>query len=1097
MYQRLLKLCFAAAVVVSASAIGHAQIDTHSVGDMGYLSTPMESAEGLVLTNNRYSEIYTLNGNTLKPILQGRNCGLYTNMSKDGKFIGFKSFNENDEQAPAIVNVATGEVTLLEDYSHECGQVSFSDDGTMAYTVGSNLIVRKGLTRQIFNLGFYTNIANISPDGKHVAYSSIEGEMFMINLDTKVIENIAVTDGYQPIWSPDGQKIAIHVTNGTISVLDRPSMRVHNLGEGQSVSWANNSKELIFTKIDRKNELEVMGSSIKKVNFDGTEECTLVATSDNMPSGAILTKDNNLIIPYQTGVKRGLSLKKMPTEITPASLSSSSLNEISIISFGEDKLVGARLQDPCENPNYKNTQISASFEQKIGAMDIPYLSQVYDVPYVNGCALYGYVACAPTTASMYLGYYGLLDKVAVATRATTNVSTGAYTYYAYHVGKSYTNQKGTYTFSSTATGNGCSGVQGGYGYMWYGNYTPRDRFTNYMTLNGCTSSAMQWNSSTSWTKFKEESTAGRPTMLCIALQSSGHLILGFATNCKYRTATGFTSQSGSFVCHDPYGDCNDSSWADNDGQHSTYDWVGYNNGQANIGTFYYSCTAVPPASSVTPVEKKITANPTSVTLSAEYGAAVQPYTDVTIKGENLTQAMSVNSLSSVITATKQSDWNDLTGGTLRLTLNTNFSLGAGVREGYVAVQSGNPDNGGVKIQINFTATLTDSSTDPGTDPGTEPNPNPNPSTDNVTSLTEVWNFSEKSGKTADWITNGSQVTQDMAFKDGKLYVVHRKVDNTDNKIYIVDAYTGSKLGELPTSSCTSGTYYLSSIENFGGKIIAANLATGAESALMVYAWNDDSSEPTVLLNTTEHNGLRCGDALSVSGDMTNGKIWFGNATSVWYYTVTNGTCSTTPTIINLTNSGAAYTNSSHASENITVESDGSFWVDSKDYTPAHFNASGSFIETTSAVHMYGTDIKFITLGSKKYAAVMTYANTTNTLTEASFKLLDATNGIGSATEIASYPVATLGTSRNTSFRNTLCYEVNDTDFNIWVLVPYQGAAYYKFQHTTTSGIEDVNVVVEEEAPAVYYNLQGVPVVNPENGIYIRVQGGKATKVLIR
>ncbi len=821
------------------------------------------------------------------------------------------------------------------------------------------------------------------------------------------------------------------------------------------------------------------------------------------------------------------------------------------------------------------------------------------------------MACAPTTASMYLGYYGLLNKQAVTSRD----GTGKVSYYAYHVGKSYTNQKGTYTFSQTAYGNGCYNIQGGYGYMWYGSYTPRDRFTSYMTLNGCTSSAMQWSASASWTKFKEESTAGRPTMLCIALQSSGHLILGFATNCKYRTATGFTQQTGSFVCHDPYGDCNDSTWGDNDGQHSTYDWVGYNNGQENIDVFYYSCTAVPPTSSVAPVTKKITASKTSVTLEAEYGATTQPYTDVTIKGENLTSAMSVASNSGVVTVTKQSDWNDLTGGTLRLTLNTNYSLGAGERNGYVAVQSGpssdnlrveidftailnaststnpdtpstNPDtplgddnlksnkssftltgvfndtsnvpyvdltitgnnltsgistnpsssivtatkqsdwndltggtlrvtlntqyqqgagtksgfvavvSGTHRIEVQFTATLTESTS---TDPGTTPETPTNPSTDNVTSLTEVWNFSEKSGKTADWITTGSQVTQDMAFKDGKLYVVHRKGGNADNKIYIVDAYTGTKLGELPSSTCTSGTYYISSIENFGGKIIASSLAASGTEALTIYAWDDDSSEPTVLLNTTEHNGLRCGDALSVSGDMTNGKIWFGNATSVWYYTVTNGTCSTTPTIINLTKSGAAYTNSGSAAENITVESDGSFWVDSKDYTPAHFNASGEFIETTSAVNIGATDIKFITLGSKKYAAVMTYLNTSaTTLANGAFKLMNVTDGISTATEVGTYPSAGLGTSsRNQSMRNTLCYEVNDTDFNIWVLVPYQGAAYYKFQHSTTSGIEDVNVAVEEDAPAVYYNLQGVPVVNPESGIYIRVQGGKATKVLIR
>lgn len=38
---------------------------------------------------------------------------------------------------------------------------------------------------------------------------------------------------------------------------------------------------------------------------------------------------------------------------------------------------------------------------------------------------------------------------------------------------------------------------------------------------------------------------------------------------------------------------------------------------------------------------------------------------------------------------------------------------------------------------------------------------------------------------------------------------------------------------------------------------------------------------------------------------------------------------------------------------------------------------------------------------------------------------------------------------------------------------------------------------DADAPVVYYNLQGVRVANPENGLFIRVQGNKATKVLVK
>lgn len=48
----------------------------------------------------------------------------------------------------------------------------------------------------------------------------------------------------------------------------------------------------------------------------------------------------------------------------------------------------------------------------------------------------------------------------------------------------------------------------------------------------------------------------------------------------------------------------------------------------------------------------------------------------------------------------------------------------------------------------------------------------------------------------------------------------------------------------------------------------------------------------------------------------------------------------------------------------------------------------------------------------------------------------------------------------------------------------------------TTGIEGIEAEAAD-APAEYYNLQGVRVNNPANGLYIRLQGGKAEKVIIR
>ncbi len=113
-----------------------------------------------------------------------------------------------------------------------------------------------------------------------------------------------------------------------------------------------------------------------------------------------------------------------------------------------------------------------------------------------------------------------------------------------------------------------------------------------------------------------------------------------------------------------------------------------------------------------PTTPSIKSDPTSVSLSAVYGAATQPYKDVTITATGLEADMIHSSSTSGIVVTELSGWNARTGGKLRFTLNTNFVSGAGeYLEGkYVAVESGSGTSK-TRIEIPVAFTLTASGTD--------------------------------------------------------------------------------------------------------------------------------------------------------------------------------------------------------------------------------------------------------------------------------------------------------------------------------------------------------------------------------------------------
>ncbi len=64
--------------------------------------------------------------------------------------------------------------------------------------------------------------------------------------------------------------------------------------------------------------------------------------------------------------------------------------------------------------------------------------------------------------------------------------------------------------------------------------------------------------------------------------------------------------------------------------------------------------------------------------------------------------------------------------------------------------------------------------------------------------------------------------------------------------------------------------------------------------------------------------------------------------------------------------------------------------------------------------------------------------------------------------------------------------------NYWSRPGVKEVSDYKSDAST--GVEET--LVDENAPVEYFNLQGVKVANPKNGIFIKRQGSRASKVVL-
>ena len=107
-----------------------------------------------------------------------------------------------------------------------------------------------------------------------------------------------------------------------------------------------------------------------------------------------------------------------------------------------------------------------------------------------------------------------------------------------------------------------------------------------------------------------------------------------------------------------------------------------------------------------------------------------------------------------------------------------------------------------------------------------------------------------------------------------------------------------------------------------------------------------------------------------------------------------------------------------------------------------------------------------------------------------------TSATPSSANVRAMANSATGTLYSTPFKKR---DLDGKKITFWAEKDGQKSAVETLNFNIKTGIEDIDVenaeAIEEEGDARYFNLQGLEVKNPGEGIYIRVANGKATKIL--
>lgn len=503
---------------------------------------------------------------------------------------------------------------------------------------------------------------------------------------------------------------------------------------------------------------------------------------------------------------------------------------------------------------------------------------------------------------------------------------------------------------------------------------------------------------------------------------------------------------------------------------SSYQTYG-NYGCDFITTDYLDPADLPTLSTPTTMLSNLKTDKSSVSLVAGVGETV--YADITVTGSNMGSALTVTSSNSAFTVTNNTSYaSNKISGTVRVTFKPTTE---GISTGTITLKATNKSGKEVTTTVTVTGKCS-------------------------LKFNEVWNFSEASGKAPSSGTNWASdktAMRNIAYGNGKLYTINPATTT----ITVVNAQTGVYLTSLNTTGVSGGTLAIMDAHVVDGKLVATNLASN--NTLKAYVWDTDNSTPRVLLETTDLGGCtRVGDCMSVQGNLTNGAIIFLSGSTILKYEITNGTVSTTPTTISVTEGGSAV--DAGTSPRVIAQADGKYWIMGRSIYPKLVSASGN-VELTIGSDVLngiidGNDFYPFTFKGKQYAFATTYATGSSTLTYCRAVLIDASNGWANAVNVGEYPADGLGATRNTNLSTAIEVDVNgESGVEMWVNCSLQGIAHYRYGsakvHTSdpTLTISQSDLAFETTENTTVTKDITVSGVNLTNDITLTLSGASASQ----